>query len=160
MGHRHKKQNRTKENDDRPKIQKILAILIGAPGSGKSFYCHHTLNCYRRISQDDQKRGHYKIFLKSLMEEFPLIAIDRMNFNKEQRQRYSLPARFLGYKISHYIFQAPDHILIKRMRSRQDHPTIDNRNFEKHKELIEFFQNNYEEPDEKEFGEITIVKTY
>lgn len=138
--------------------KKILAVLIGAPCSGKSYYCQHTLYNYFRISQDDFGKSYYRKFLEILLSGQDLIVIDRMNFSVEQRLRFVLPAKRLGYKISYYFFTAPDNILLQRMKDRKNHPTVSNRDFNKHKELITFFRKNYEEPGSLEdFDMIEVV---
>lgn len=149
----------SKEPNKKRSHKKILAVLIGPPGSGKSYYCQHTLYCYFRISQDDFGKGHYKKFLETLLSGQDLIVVDRMNFNIVQRLQYVLPAQRLKYKIMYYFFLAPDNILLQRMRNRKDHPTVNNKDFKKHKELIEFFKNNYEEPGSLEDFEMTEIKT-
>lgn len=140
--------------------KKILAVLVGPPGSGKSYYCQHTLYNYFRISQDDFGKGHYRKFLEILLSGMDLIVIDRMGFSVEQRLRFVLPAKRLGYKLTYYFFLAPDSILLQRMRDRKGHPTVKSNDYNKHKELIEFFKTNYEEPGdlEQEF-EMIEVKT-
>jgi predicted kinase len=153
-----KKLKQENKKDQKKYHKKILAILIGPPGSGKSYYCQHTLYNYLRISQDEHKKGHYRKFLEVLLSGQDLIVIDRMNFNIVQRLQYVLPAQRLKYKIMYYFFLAPDNILLQRMRNRKDHPTVNNRDFNKHKELIEFFKNNYEEPGSLEdFDMIEVV---
>lgn len=157
MTKKHKQENK---NDHKKHHKKILAILIGPPGSGKSYYCQHTLYNYFRISQDDFGKGHYKKFLEILLSGIDLIVVDRMNFSVEQRLRFVLPAKRLGYKIMYYFFTAPDNILLQRMRDRKGHPTVKSSDYNKHKELIEFFKEKYEEPNdlEQEF-EMVEVKT-
>lgn len=145
--------------EPKKKHKKILAILIGPPGSGKSYYCQHTLYNYERISQDDYGKAHYRKFLQFLLDGKEHLVIDRMGFSVEQRLRFVLPARRFGYKISYYIFNAPYHLLIKRLRERKDHPTVNNKDYKKHKEIIEFFQNAYEEPQLYECDELNEVKT-
>jgi len=155
------KQESKQENkkDQKKNHKKILAILIGPPGSGKSYYCQHTLYNYMRISQDDFGKGHYKKFLETLLSGQDLIVVDRMNFNVVQRLQYVLPAQKLKYKIMYYFFTCPDNILLQRMRDRKGHPTVKSNDYNKHKELIEFFRNNYEEPGDLEQFEMTEVKT-
>lgn len=140
--------------------RKILAVLIGLPCSGKTYYTQHTLFNYERISQDDMGKSYYKKFLQLLLDGKEHIVIDRVNCSIEQRLRFVLPAQRFGYKITYYFFIAPDNILLKRMRDRKGHPTVKSNDYNKHKELIEFFKTNYEEPGdlEQEF-EMIEVKT-
>jgi len=141
------------------KAKKILAICIGCPGSGKSYYCQHTLHNYYHISQDNFGKKHYKKFLELLLNDEKLICVDRMNFSVEQRLRYVLPAKQFGYKISYYLFTCPYHICIKRMQQRKNHPTVNQNDHKKHRELLSFFENNYEKPQDWEFHELNEVKT-
>lgn len=157
MGRKNK--SNKQHNKPKKKEQKILSILIGPPGSGKTHYAKNNLYNYERVSQDDQgRRCHYFRFLDLLISGVPRIVIDRMNFSKEQRYRYTTPARYLGYKIVYYIFDIEEKLCLERMRSRRDHPTIDRRNINKHKEIYDFFIQNFQSPDDDEAHEINIVK--
>jgi predicted kinase len=149
----------SKEPNKKRSHKKILAVLVGPPGSGKSYYCQHTLFNYFRISQDDFGKGHYRKFLEVLLSGQDLIVIDRMNFSVEQRLQYVLPAKRFGYKITYYIFTAPEHICIKRMKERKNHPTISNRDYETQQKVLKFFCDYYEKPEDLEPFEITEVKT-
>lgn len=162
MKKKYEKQENKQENkkDQKKYHKKILAILIGPPGSGKSYYCQHCLYNYFRISQDDFKKAYYRKFLEILLSGIDLIVIDRQNFSVEQRLRFVLPAQRFGYKISYYVFSAPDDICIKRMRNRKNHPTIKTNDHETQKKVLEFFKNNYEEQGDLEQNfEIIEVKT-
>jgi predicted kinase len=139
--------------------KKILAILIGPPGSGKSYYCQHTLYNYFRISQDNFGKGHYRKFLEILLSGMDLIVIDRMNFSIQQRLQYVLPAQKFGYKIMYYFFVAPESICLKRMKERKNHPTIKNNDHETQKKVLKFFQDKYEEPGDLENFDMTEIKT-
>jgi predicted kinase len=147
------------KDKNKKKHKKILAILIGIPGSGKTYYTQHTLFNYERISQDDMGKSYYRKFLQLLLDGKEHIVIDRANFSIEQRSRFIVPAKRFGYKITFYIFDAPYHILIKRLRERIKHPTINNKDYAKHKEILKFFSDNFEEPIPEEFDEIVEVKT-
>jgi len=139
---------------------RVLAILIGFPGSGKSYYAQHCLNNYYRISQDEFGRfPHYKKFLQLLIEGCNRIVIDRVNFQRLQRLRYTLPAKYFKYKITYYHFTAPEVMCLKRMATRQNHPTINSRDTEKHKEIINQFKTQFESIEDYEFDEYVEVKT-
>ena len=156
------KKNKNKhdnQNKKRKKIRKILSILIGCPGSGKTYYAQNVLNPWFRISQDEFGKLHYRKFLELLLNGETRIVVDRMGFSRDQRQRYTLPAKYMGYKIIYYLFSAPEHLLIKRMRSRLNHPTVKNTDYQKHKELIEFFSKNYEIPHYSEYDELIEIST-
>jgi predicted kinase len=139
---------------------KVLAILIGLPGSGKSYYAEHTLNNYYRISQDEFGRfPHYKKFLQLLIEGCSRICIDRVNFERLQRLRYVLPAKYFKYKIVYYYFTASEEECLKRMRIRINHPTINARDTEKHKEIINKFKSSFEPIEDCECNEYIEIKT-
>jgi len=161
MKKKYSKQENKQENkkDQKKYHKKILAILIGMPGSGKTYYCQHTLYNYFRISQDDFGKGHYRKFLEILLSGIDLIVIDRMGFSVEQRLRYVLPAKQFGYKIMYYFFTCPENICMKRMKERRNHPTIKNNDYETQKKVLKFFQDNYEEPGDLEQFDFTEVKT-
>ena len=121
----------------------MLAILIGPPGSGKSTFCKNNLfNCLR-ISQDDQgKVGHMDLFKKAIEDKVENIVIDRMNFNKQQRNKYlSLIPK--DYLIVFYLFLPSKDVCLKRIEGRKDHPTL---GMDKAEEVINFFHKSYEAP--------------
>lgn len=103
--------------------QPILLILVGPPGSGKSTYAVGA-NDYYRVSQDDQgKEGHWGLFQKAL-DSKKNIVVDRMNFSKEQRERYAAEARHEGYYISVMVLHESYDTCLARCLARTGHPTI------------------------------------
>ena len=154
------KQKKNKKPKDKIPQSKVLAILIGLPGSGKSYYCEHVLHNYFRISQDEfGKFPHYKKFLQLVLEGCPKIAIDRVNFDLMQRLRYVLPCKYFKYKIVYYHFVATEQQCLNRMKARKFHPTINPRDVEKHKEIIQRFKNEFEPIQDWEFNEYVEVNT-
>lgn len=100
-----------------------LILLVGPPGCGKSTFCYDYPN-YVRISQDDQgKDGHARAFLNAI-EKSQDIIVDRMNFNKEQRNRYLVPAKNAGYVTRIIVLHESSKVCLQRMSLRQNHPTI------------------------------------
>lgn len=100
-----------------------LILLVGPPGSGKSSYCNQ-LKDFVRVSQDDQgKKGHMEVFNQALVEGKDII-VDRMNFSKEQRNRFLLPAKKAGYTTEIIVHHVPRDICFDRMMEREGHPTI------------------------------------
>lgn len=102
-----------------------LVMLVGPAGSGKSTYCRDlSATGYNRISQDDQgKAGHMEYFNICIENGAPVV-IDRMNFDKKQRNRYIEPARAAGYTIEIVVFHVPRQVCFERMMARENHPTI------------------------------------
>jgi len=102
---------------------KNIVLLVGPPGSGKSSLSKSYIG-YTRISQDDQgKEGHLKLF-KEALERQDDIVVDRMNFSKQQRERYLKPAKELGYTTSIHNIIVPLSVCFSRMKCRLNHPTI------------------------------------
>lgn len=69
-----------------------LLILVGMPGSGKTYYCQHLLRDHARISQDEGPRRFEGIVRKlqgMLTEGVRAIVIDRTNPGREQRKTFA-----------------------------------------------------------------------
>lgn len=105
-----------------------------------------------RISQDDQgKEGHMQIFDQALIKGQDII-IDRMNFNKPQRERYLGPARFAGYNTRIVVLHVPKDICLERCNNRKDHPTI--KDSKDASQAVDFFFKNYERVSDDEANEV------
>jgi len=129
-----------------------LIILVGPPGSGKSTYAKEKYPSYFYINQDSQgKEEHLKLFKEALKENKNII-VDRMNFNKDQRNRYLQPAKDLGYKSKIIVFHVPKQTCIDRCIDRQDHPTI--KLEEDAYKAVNFFFKSYERVEDNEADEI------
>lgn len=102
-----------------------LIILIGPPGSGKSSYAEQTeRNGYLRISQDDQGRDGHRELFQSHITTGRDIVVDRMNFDKAQRNQYRLEAIKNGYTVNLVEFCVPRQVCYDRCMARENHPTI------------------------------------
>jgi predicted kinase len=100
-----------------------LIMLVGPAGSGKSTY-RQTLIDTLYISQDEQGReGHLKLFNEGISARSNIV-IDRMNFNRDQRNRYLIPAKEAGYEIEIHVFHVPREECFERMMRREGHATI------------------------------------
>ena len=125
---------------------KKLILLVGPPASGKSTYSK-TLDAVR-ISQDDMgKEAHLDAF-KAALEASENIAVDRMNFNKEQRARYIKPALELGYEVEAVTFYFNEETCLERCLKREDHPTI--KDEENAKSALNTFFSKFEYPSAEE----------
>lgn len=135
-----------------------ITILIGPPGSGKSTLAKaYEAKGFVRISQDDQGKGHMGLFLEAL-EQRKDIVVDRMNFDKQQRDRYRLPAKGEGYHISFHEVISPKSICFNRCNQRTEHPTIKN---EIHaRSALETFFSKYEELTQEELNFEYIRESY
>lgn len=102
-----------------------LIILVGPPGSGKSTLAKtYEADGYVRVSQDDQgKFGHQDFFAEALRNGSNIV-VDRMNFNKQQRDNYTNTARPMGYLIEIVVIHESYETCLRRALSRTDHPTI------------------------------------
>jgi predicted kinase len=101
-----------------------LILLVGPEGSGKSTYAVKYKPAWSiYINQDTQGKDHLKYFNVAIEEKADII-VDRMNFDKKQRERYIKPAKEAGYEIEIVVFHVPRQICFDRMMARENHPTI------------------------------------
>jgi predicted kinase len=136
-----------------------ITILVGCPGSGKSTYAKDMIEndadhgaVIVRVSQDDQgKPGHMKIFEKAL-ENNDNIIVDRMNFDKAQRNRYLDPAKKAGYETRIIVFHVPMVTCLERCNARVGHPTI--QDSKSASQAVNFFFSNYERVSDDEADKI------
>lgn len=100
-----------------------LLILVGAPGSGKSTHAKTLSGTY--VNQDMQGRNHLQLFMEALARGDENIVLDRMNFDRVQRDRYIVPARDeFGYDIVIRTFVVPRAVCMARVLARVGHETI------------------------------------
>lgn len=104
--------------------KKTCLILVGPPGSGKSSCAKdYQDDGYVRVSQDAQGPEHMDIFEEAILEGKDVI-IDRMNFNKEQRNRYLKIAKAAGYYTEISVIHESYETCYNRMLKRTEHETI------------------------------------
>lgn len=111
-----------------------LIMLVGPPGSGKStkaleFTNPNGLNefdnrVFDYINQDTQGKDHLKLFTDFIAMGTDIL-IDRMNFNKIQRDRYLVPAKAAGYSTEIIVLHENYETCLQRCVNRiGNHPTI------------------------------------
>lgn len=101
-----------------------LYLMVAPPGAGKTTFATNIMNGTIRISQDDLGREkHIKEFHRAIEDKLDIV-VDRLNFNKEQRERYLKPARDAGYTTEIIVIHCPRQTCFDRMMERQNHPTI------------------------------------
>ena len=116
-------------------------------------------DCTIRISQDEMGRKAYMAhFNQAIRDGVPRVIVDRMNFNKDQRDRFIIPARGKGYCVTIFEFKTNRAICIERVIKRIGHPTVDAGNPELAAKIISFYQANYESPKLDEFDNYNEVR--
>lgn len=102
-------------------MEKLLAIMIGIQGSGKSTFYHQFLaNDFVRINLDTLKTRHQeKLLIEECIKKGKSFAIDNTNPTKDDRQRYIPSAKAAGYKIIGYFMESKLKECIERNNLRQ-----------------------------------------
>jgi predicted kinase len=140
-----------------------LIVLVGPPGSGKSTLAQDWLDNQPassdrarkiRISQDDQGKDHLKYFQDALSSNNGTydILIDRMGFNKQQRDRYLAPAKAAGYTTKIIVLHENYDTCLKRCNARIGHPTIQDET--NARSALATFFGKYERPTLDEADEV------
>ena len=102
-------------------MEKILVIIMGIQGSGKSTFFHQFLERdYVRVNLDTLKTRHQeKLLVEDCLNQGKCFAIDNTNPTKEDRQRYIVPAKSAGYKIIGYFMESKLKECIERNNLRE-----------------------------------------
>jgi predicted kinase len=136
-----------------------LTMLVGPPGSGKSTMAknllendgdHGAATVY--INQDSQGKFQHMENFRAALRDGKHIIVDRMNFNKAQRNGYLEQARKLSYHIVIRVLHVPYHECLTRAIARQGHETIkDETNA---RQALNFFFKTYERVEDWEANEV------
>lgn len=133
-----------------------LIVLCALPGAGKTTICAKYPN-YVRVSQDEQgKEGHKQVFQKAVSEGKDVI-IDRVNFNKDQRNRYLKVAKQAGYRTTIIRLTATADQCITRLKDRTDHPNLNGSDPALCEKVVKMFDGMMVEPDKTEADEIIVL---
>ena len=100
--------------------EKILAVMIGIQGSGKStFFRTHLEKNFIRVNLDTLKtRNREHLLVASCLAEGKSFAIDNTNPTREDRARYIPSARENGYRIIGYVMECDLSACIERNNRR------------------------------------------
>lgn len=131
-------------------------ILVGPTGSGKSTHAKQLqAEYYTRSNQDDQGKAYHLEYFRDVISMGHNIVVDRMNFNKEQRNRYLQIAKAAGYETEIIVFHESQETCLYRCMHRDGHPTIKTR--EDALKALHFFFSHYERVEDSEADVVTRI---
>lgn len=137
-------------------MNKECILLVGPPGCGKSTFAKemNDLDGYVRVSQDAQGPEHFDV-MEEALNAGQRVVVDRMNFSKEQRQRYLKLAKEAGYKTEIVVLHQSYQTCYDRMLTRQDHETI--KDEKSRRGALRTFFTKYERPADDESDRVTRI---
>lgn len=140
-------------------MKKIIYILIGPQGSGKTHWVINTLLAQSDrpiviVSQDEQGRHHLRMF-QECIKAGASIVIDRMNFNSIQRDRYASVAYENGYHIIFVWFNISKATCLSRLATRKGHPTV--AHDADHNGMLDFYFREFEPPCLDDYNEMLTI---
>ena len=102
-------------------MEKVLVIMMGIQGSGKSTFYHHFLaKDFVRVNLDTLKtRNQEKLLIEDCIKKEKSFAIDNTNPTKADRGRYIPLAKASGYKVIGYFMESKLKDCIERNNLRQ-----------------------------------------
>ncbi len=134
-----------------------LVILVGMQGSGKTYYCEHSLREHKRISQDEGPRSYPGVLKRLhglLIDGEQRIVVDRTNPMREQRKAFAEMARAAGYYVKIVYFNIPENVCRERICCRKGHPTLAQDRME---EAIAGYRSRLNVPKADECDELVVV---
>lgn len=134
-----------------------LTLLVGPPGSGKSTLAKPqcAIEGAVYINQDSQGReGHLENFKKAISEGKSIV-VDRMGFNRDQRNRYLDPAKAAGYETEIIVLHQPYSVCLERVCARTNHETI--KDEASARGALGLFFSKYERVQDNEANKITRI---
>ena len=114
-------------------VQQVIIILVGLPGSGKSFFAcsleRKSLSRFVRINQDSLgTRQKCITSARKALSVGKSVVVDRCNFDTTQREHWIKIGKEFGVACECIFFNYNKSLCIQRCRDRSNHPTIDRRN--------------------------------
>lgn len=102
-------------------MEKVLVIMMGIQGSGKSTFYHQFLaKDFVRVNLDTLKTRHQEnLLIEDCIKAEKSFAVDNTNPTKEDRARYIPLAKTAGYKIIGYFLESKLKECIERNNLRQ-----------------------------------------
>ena len=139
--------------------EKELILMVGPIGSGKTTFAKTLENDTSiRISQDEMGRKAYlNYFMEAIKDGIPRIIVDRMNFNKKQRERFIKPAKDAGYCITIFEMDHNPVTCLERVITRKNHPTIPEGSGDLARKIIRDYYRDYEAPEPNEYNNYNLV---
>src|SRR5262249_35631528 len=134
---------------------KVLVLLVGPQGSGKTTWCHENLPSYLRISQDEMgQKMHFLLYQEAIERGEPFVVVDRINAQKFQRKRYLDLAKKHGYRTRIVWLNADRNLCLRRCRERTDHPTLPPEDAEK---ALALYFSTFQVPSRREADVLDII---
>jgi len=134
-------------------MEPILYMMIGLPGSGKTWYANGLKVI--QVNQDEMGGdGHLRAFCKCLTDGDSVV-VDRVNFDREQRARYIGPARARGYRIMCVWFDVDQATCLSRLLGRRGHPSVSES--DDHELILRRYAGLMTPPSEDEYDEMEVV---